>query len=71
MLNWMLYSALNLTIMTSIALLAAATLICANWGVLRLLSGSGSAGGILICTASLLAVAAAFMIRNRNDLADR
>jgi len=71
MLNWMLYSALNLTIMSSIALLAAATLVCANWGVLRLLSGAGTAGGILVGTAALLAVAAMFMIRNRNDLADR
>jgi len=71
MLNWMLYSALNLTIMSTIALLAAATLVCANWGVLRLLSGAGTAGGILVGTAALLAVAAMFMIRNRNDLADR
>jgi hypothetical protein len=71
MLNRILYSTLNLTIMTSIALLAAATLICAHWGVLRLLSGSGPAGGMLLSTACFLAVAVAFMIRNRNDLADR
>jgi hypothetical protein len=71
MLNRILYSALNLTVMTAIALLAAATLICAHSGVLRLLSGAGPAGGILLGTASLLALAATFMIRNRNDLADR
>ena len=71
MLNRILSSALNLTIMTSIALLAAATLICAHWGVLRLLSGAGPTGGFLLGTACLLAVAATLMIRNRNDLADR
>ena len=71
MLNWLLYSALNLTIMSSIALLAGATLVCANWGVLRMLSGAAPTGGILLGTASMLALAAAFMIRNRNDLADR
>jgi hypothetical protein len=71
MLNRILYSTLNLTIMTSIALLSAATLICAHSGVLRLLSGSGSAGGTLLSTACFLAVAVTFMIRNRNDLADR
>ncbi len=71
MLNRILSSVLNLAIMTSICLLAAATLICAHWGVLRILSGAGPDGGYLLGTASFLAVAAAFMIRNRNDLADR
>jgi len=71
MLNRILYSTLNLTIMSSIAILSAATLICANWGVLRLVSGSAPTGGIFLSTACFLAVAVTFVIRNRNDLADR
>jgi hypothetical protein len=71
MIDKLLYSTLNLTIMTAIALLAAATLICAHWGILRLLSGSPTGGGILLGISAGLAAAATYMIQNRNDLADR
>ena len=62
---------LYLAIMTAIALLAAATLICAHWGILRLISGAAPGGGILLGVAAALAGAATYMIQNRNDLADR
>ena len=71
MIDRILYSTLNLTVMTLIALLSAAALICGHWGVLRLLSGAGSTGGTLLGVGAALAAAAMLMIRNRNDLADR
>ena len=71
MIDRILYSTLNLTVMTLIAMMSAAALICGHSGVLRLLSGAGSAGGILLGVAGVLALGAMFMIRNRNDLADR
>ena len=71
MIDRILYSTLNLTVMTAIALMTAAALICAHSGVLSLLSGATSPGGTLLAIAAVLAVAATFMIRHRNDLADR
>ena len=69
--NRLLQLALNLVIMTSIAALSAAALVLAHSGVLRLLSGAPRPGGILLAFAAGLALAATYMIRNRNDLADR
>ncbi|HEY8750809.1 MAG TPA: hypothetical protein VIM11_22685 [Tepidisphaeraceae bacterium] len=71
MMDRILYSTLNLAIMTAIVLLAAATLICAHVGVLTLISGAAQGGGTLLGVSCFLAVGAMFMIRNRNDLADR
>lgn len=69
--NRLLHVALNLVIMGSIVILCAASLMLTHWGVLRLIAGATRAGGSLIAFAAGLAVAASFMIRNRNDLADR
>jgi hypothetical protein len=71
MIDRILYSTLNLTVMTLIALLSGAALVCGHWGVLRMLSGARSVGGTLLAIAAALAAAALLMIRNRNDLADR
>lgn len=71
MIDRILYSTLNLTIMTLIMTLSAAALICGHTGVLRLLSGAAPAGGTLLAVAAALGLFATFMIRNRNDLADR
>ena len=55
---------------TSITVLAAGALVFAHLGVLRLISGAGAVGGQLLGVSVGLALAATFMIRNRNDLAD-
>jgi hypothetical protein len=67
----LLYSTLNFTIMSTIALLSATSLICADFGVIRLLSGAVPAGSTLIGCAAAAAVAVCLLIRHRNDLADR
>lgn len=66
-----LYSTLNFTIMSTIALLAATSLICADFGAIRLLSGSVRGGSVLVGCAAASAFAVMLLIRNRNDLADR
>jgi len=66
-----LYSTLNFTIMSTIALLSATSLICADFGAIRLLSGAIPAGSSLIGCAAGAAAAAMLLIRHRNDLADR
>ena len=67
----LLYSTLNFTIMSTIALLAATCLICADFGAIRLLSGSVQAGSMLVGCSAGAAAAVMLLIRNRNDLADR
>ena len=69
--NRLLHIALNLVIMGSIVVLCAVSLMLTHWGVLRLIAGASRSGGTLIAFAAGLALAAMFMIRNRNDLADR
>lgn len=71
MLDRLVHSTLNAAIMGMIALLAAATLICAHWGVLGLLSGTVPPAIRLLLAALLLAGVLTFMILHRNDLADR
>jgi hypothetical protein len=66
-----LYSTLNFTIMTTIALLSATSLICADFGAIRLLSGSIPSGSALLGCAACAGIGVVFLIRNRNDLADR
>jgi hypothetical protein len=69
--NRVLHIALNLVIMGSIVALSGTALVLTHWGVLHLIAGATRAGGGLIAFAAGLAIAATFMIRNRNDLADR
>ena len=69
--NRLVHWFLNLIIMTSIVALCASALICAHCGALQLLSGGGALGGRLLGIAGGLALASMFMIRNRNDLAER
>jgi hypothetical protein len=71
MLARLLSLSLTLVINTSITCLAAAALIFAHLGILRLIAGAGQQGGTLLGISLAVALAAAFMIRNRNDLADR
>jgi hypothetical protein len=71
MMNRLLYSSLSLVINSSIAVLAAAALVFAHLGVLRMISGAAPLGGGLLGVSAGLALAATFMIRSRNDLADR
>ena len=70
MFDRLLRASLTLVINTSIAVLAAAALVFTHLGVLRLISGGSALGGELLGIAAGLALAATFMIRNRNDLAD-
>jgi hypothetical protein len=51
-------------------LLAGGTLVCVHSGVLRICSGGTHAGIVLLGVSAALAVAAALLIRYRNDLAD-
>jgi len=67
----LLYMTLNFTIMSTIALLAATSLICADFGAIRLLSGHVPSGSTLVACAAGAAVASLILIRHRNDLADR
>ena len=70
MFDRLLHCGLSLAINTSIAVLAAAALVFAHLGVLRLIAGAAPLGGELLGLSGGLALAATFMIRNRNDLAD-
>ena len=63
--------ALHTVIMAMISGASAGALICAHWGMLRLLSGRiGDSVGYCVAAAAL-SIAAYFLIRNRNDLVDR
>jgi hypothetical protein len=70
MVDRFLHAGLSLVINTSIAVLAAGALVFAHLGVLRMISGAAPLGGELLGVSGGLALAATFMIRNRNDLAD-
>jgi hypothetical protein len=71
MLVRLLSLSLTLVINTCITCLAAAVLIFAHQGILRLIAGAAQQGTALLGVSIALALAATFMIRNRNDLADR
>ena len=61
---------LRAVIMTFITLLAGGTLVCVHAGVLRLCCGATHAGITLLGVSARLAIAAALLIRYRNDLVD-
>ena len=71
MIDRVLAGALNFVIVSMIAVLSAASLACAHWGVLRMFSGNWTGGAVLVAVALVLASATWFLIRNRNDLVDR
>lgn len=70
MIDRLVSGTLRAVIMTAITLLAGGTLVCAHAGVLRICSGGAPAGVPLIGAAAALALAAALLIRYRNDLVD-
>jgi hypothetical protein len=70
MVDRLVSGALRAVIMTAITLLAGGTLVCAHAGVLRICSGGTHAGITLLGAAGGLALAAALLIRYRNDLVD-
>lgn len=70
MLDRLIFGALRAVIMTAITLLAGGTLVCVHSGVLRICSGGTHGGIVLLGVSAALAVAAALLIRFRNDLAD-
>jgi len=67
----LLSGVLNLVIVGMITLMAAAALLCAHTGVLRICAGSRQTGIELIAGAAGLSIAAWFIIKHRNDLVDR
>jgi hypothetical protein len=71
MLDRLLSGALNLLVMSMITLIAAAALVCAHGGLLQICAGASKSGAGMLTAAASLSVAAGFLIRNRNDLADR
>lgn len=70
MIDRLVSGALRAVIMTAITLLAGGTLVCAHAGVLRLCSGATPAGVTCLGVSAGLAIAAALLIRFRNDLVD-
>jgi len=62
--------ALHLVVMTIIATLAAGALVCAHWGLLLLIGGTSTGGCGLLAGGSTAAIAAALLIRYRNDLVE-
>lgn len=62
--------ALRMVIMSAITLLAGATLVCVHAGILRLCMGTAGPGITFLGIGAGLAIAAAVLIRYRNDLAD-
>jgi hypothetical protein len=71
MIDRLLSGALNTVIMTLIGALAAAALVCAHGGALRLMGGAASSSIGFFIAAIGSGIAAALLIRHRNDLADR
>ena len=71
MIDRILTGALHLVVMTIITALAAVALACAHWGALRLIGGTMGSGCGLLIAGGASAVAAALLIRYRNDLVDR
>lgn len=70
MLNRLVSGALRAIVMTAITLLAGGTLVCAHAGVLRLCCSNPAGGLTLLGVSAAMAIAAAVLIRYRNDLAD-
>jgi hypothetical protein len=67
----LLWGMLNLVIVGMITLLAAAALVCAHTGVLRLCAGVRQTGFGLLAGAGAFSIAAGMLIKHRNDLVDR
>lgn len=62
--------ALHLVVMSIIATLAAGALVCAHWGLLLLIGGTSKGGCGLLAGGAGAAIAAALLIRYRNDLVE-
>jgi hypothetical protein len=71
MLDWLLNTALNLTVLSLTALVGGASLISGYWGVLQALQGRVNTGSTALAISFGLAIAAWGLVRNRNDLVDR
>lgn len=71
MIDRLLRVALNTVIMGLISGASAGALVCAHWGVLRLLSGLVGEGTRYLAGAAALSLTSFFLIRNRNELVDR
>jgi hypothetical protein len=70
MMDRLLSAALNLTVMSLTAGVAAGSIILGYWGLLQTLQGQVRSGPIEIAVGVGLAVGAWLLARNRNDLAD-
>jgi hypothetical protein len=71
MMDWLLSTALNLTVLALTTLVGGAALLAGYWGVVQLIQGSVSAGSTDLAVSFGLAMGAWGLVRNINDLVDR
>jgi len=70
MMDWLLNTALNLTVVSLTGGVAAGSVVLGYWGLLQTLQGRVVSGPIDLAVGIGLAVGAWLLARNRNDLAD-
>ncbi len=71
MMNRLLATLLNFTIVSLIGGLATASLLLGYWGLMELLNTRLYGGTVHVLASAGFAFAAAALVRNRNDLVDR
>jgi hypothetical protein len=71
MLDWLLNTALNVTVLSLTALVGGVSLVSGYWGVLQVLEGRINVGSADLAISIGLAIGAWGLVRNKNDLVDR
>jgi hypothetical protein len=71
MIDRMLSTTLNLTVVAVIAVATVGTLMCGYWGLIQLFNGNPTAGGFAAAGSILPGIIAFKLAHYRNDLVDR